>query len=106
MFRKLLTVGIVAVTLIGGIGTASAWGSQYFCPGENRVRDQAPGKGLQMWVVHPERIFSSSFVKFDRKWYFTGEIWECYLDRGYDNKDWGPKYYAAEYKGEWVNKPH
>ncbi|MBD1225972.1 hypothetical protein [Xenorhabdus griffiniae] len=107
MFKKLLTTGALVATLIGGVGTASALGTAYYCPESmgGRIYDQAPGKELTMWVVHSTRVFSNSFEDFGRKWNFTGTIWECYLDRGYEHKDRGPKYYAAKYGGEWVNKP-
>ncbi|MDC9606966.1 hypothetical protein [Xenorhabdus griffiniae] len=101
MFRKLLTVGTLVVTLFGGIGTALAWGTEYNCGGAyTTVYDQLPGKYLSMWVVHSERVFSNSFVKFDRKWNFTGIILECQLTA--DLPKGGRTYYAAEYNGKWV----
>ncbi|TDB49396.1 LCI fold-containing protein [Photorhabdus luminescens] len=93
MFKKLLTVGALATILIGGIGTASAYGTRYNCQGVP-ILDQTPGDGLEMWVVHSTRIFANSFSKFDRKWYFQGNVLECELN--------GQAYYAAYYKGQWI----
>ncbi len=89
MFKKLLTVGALATALIGGIGTASAYGTEYNCEGR-KIRDQDPGGGNSMWVVHPTRIFSSKFSKFGSTWYIKGPILSCNNGK-----------YAAYYEGQW-----
>ncbi|WP_391529185.1 hypothetical protein [Photorhabdus akhurstii] len=94
MFKKLLTVGVLAAALVGGVGTASAYGTQYNCQGGQTVEDQVPRDGLEMWVVHSTRTFANDFKKFKRKWYFQGSILRCERN--------GKTYYAAFYKGQWI----
>ncbi|MQL50119.1 MULTISPECIES: hypothetical protein [Photorhabdus] len=105
MFKNLLKAGTLALTLLGGIGTALAVGTEYYCPaGSFSIKDQKvyPDSPLVMWVVHSENKFSDNFLRGGRKWSFRGPVYGCYLDSDYSQT--GKIYYAAEYIGEWLKK--
>ncbi|TNH44545.1 LCI fold-containing protein [Photorhabdus luminescens] len=67
MFKKLLTVGVLATALIGGIGTASAEFSGFTnC---KVARGYDGGKPVRT-VVHSNGIFANVFDRDGYRWYF------------------------------------
>ncbi|KGM29823.1 hypothetical protein KS18_02875 [Photorhabdus luminescens] len=75
MFKKLLTVGVLATELIGGVGAASAAGGTYNCGGVY-ITDKLI-VGNTMWVVNPYNSFLRSFNYNGSTWNFTGYVREC-----------------------------
>ncbi|NHB86596.1 LCI fold-containing protein [Photorhabdus tasmaniensis] len=69
MFKKLLTVGVLATALIGGVGIASAATQFPGCP-ENQVpRFNGQGKVWTMNVVHSSNVFAGVFVRGGIEWH-------------------------------------
>ncbi|WP_445374706.1 LCI fold-containing protein [Photorhabdus tasmaniensis] len=75
MFKKLLTVGVLATALIGGVGVASAAGVTYKCE-SGYITDRLI-VGNTMWVVNPYKNFANVFTYSGSKWYFKGHVREC-----------------------------
>lgn len=68
MFKKLLKIGALSVALIGGVGTASAFGGYEGC---YNSQSYDSGKGVEVRsVVHSENRFANVFDGNGFKWYF------------------------------------
>ncbi|MCW7550475.1 hypothetical protein OO184_21715 [Photorhabdus sp. APURE] len=100
MFKKLLTVGVLAasIALTGGIGTALAAS----CPGQDVSVAGADSSGLKYSriVVNPYDNFANVFTRYESsvgktiKWYFKGRYGSCDYN--------GSTAYAAYYEGREV----
>ncbi|MBD2814415.1 hypothetical protein ID850_06485 [Xenorhabdus sp. Flor] len=83
MFKKLLTVGALAAALIGGIGTASAFGGFYGC-----YNSQGYDNGVEVRsVVNSGNYFANVFDGNGFRWYFKY------------SRDCGNGQYVALYEG-------
>ncbi|MQL47291.1 hypothetical protein GEA64_04470 [Photorhabdus khanii] len=67
MFKKLLTVGVLATALIGGVGIASAATQFPGCP-DNQV-PLHNGRVWTMYVLHSSNVFAGVFVRDGIEWH-------------------------------------
>ncbi|KER02609.1 hypothetical protein LGZ99_12515 [Photorhabdus temperata] len=90
MFKKLLTVGVLATALIGGIGTASAVTCNSEEPG------YIGGGKYYRYLTNPYNNFANVFTEDTRfgkmTWYFKDRLGSCELSSGYTA-------YQAYYEG-------